>query len=370
LCASSPYAQKGALYEAFKKHHGRDDAPVLVWRASTLTMNPSVPQSVIDEAYERDPAAASAEHGAEFRSDLITFVDPEVVARCVVKSRVELPPTPGLKYTAAVDPSGGSADAMTLSLAHVEGDRGVLDFVREWPAPFSPDTVVTEIVEVLRRYGVNSVIGDRYAGEWAREPFRVRGIEYKLAALSRSDAYLTLLPSINSGKIELLDNKRLIGQLCSLERRTARSGKDTVDHPSGSSYHDDVINAAALALVGAAAEPNNSAANWIEYLLRKTLLAGIERDETRASGPQFGYEIGPAKEPEKLFKMWMPRAIEAGGGRGGVMAHHKKWMPRFEGDRAYIDVPRAAAMELMKHEPWRDDNKMLAAELTGGGANE
>ena len=72
LCASSPYAQRGALYEAFRKHYGRDDAPVLVWKASTRTMNPSVPQSVIDEAYERDSAAAAAEHGAEFRTDLVS----------------------------------------------------------------------------------------------------------------------------------------------------------------------------------------------------------------------------------------------------------------------------------------------------------
>jgi hypothetical protein len=55
LCASSPYAKRGVLYDAFKKYFGRDDAPVLVWRAATATMNPSVPKSVIDEAFERDP---------------------------------------------------------------------------------------------------------------------------------------------------------------------------------------------------------------------------------------------------------------------------------------------------------------------------
>jgi hypothetical protein len=50
----------------------------------------------------------------------------------------------------------------------------------------------------------------------------------------------------------LLDNERLINQLCSLERRVARSGKDSVNHPDGA--HDDVINAAAGALVLAAAK--------------------------------------------------------------------------------------------------------------------
>jgi hypothetical protein len=35
----------------------------------------------------------------------------------------------------------------------------------------------------------------------------------------------------------------MIGQLCSLERRTARGGRDSVDHPPG--QHDDLANACA-----------------------------------------------------------------------------------------------------------------------------
>jgi phage terminase large subunit-like protein len=43
LCASSPYAQKGALYEAYRRHFGKDGAPgdPLVWQAPTRTMNSS-----------------------------------------------------------------------------------------------------------------------------------------------------------------------------------------------------------------------------------------------------------------------------------------------------------------------------------------
>ena len=59
------------------------------------------------------------------------------------------------------------------------------------------------------------------------------------AGLSRLD----LLPLVNSQRIELLDNPRLISQLISLERRAARSGKDSSDHPPGG--HDDLINSVA-----------------------------------------------------------------------------------------------------------------------------
>jgi hypothetical protein len=39
LCASSPYAQSGALFDAYRRYYAQDDSPVLVWRAATSTMN-------------------------------------------------------------------------------------------------------------------------------------------------------------------------------------------------------------------------------------------------------------------------------------------------------------------------------------------
>jgi len=51
------------------------------------------------------------------------------------------------------------------------------------------------------------------------------------------------LPLVNSRRIELLDDHRLINQLCGLERRTARGGRDSIDHPPGA--RDDVVNAVA-----------------------------------------------------------------------------------------------------------------------------
>jgi hypothetical protein len=229
-------------------------------------MNPTLDTRDRDRMMIEDPSRARAEWFAEFRDDLVAFIDPMVVDGCIVKGRAELLQLPGTAYVAAVDPSGGSSDSMTLAIAHADGDRGILDFVKEWQPPFSPQDVVRQIVEICRRYNVSSVIGDRYAGEWVREPFRTHHVEYVLADLTRSEAYLTMLPAINSGKVELLDNPRLVSQLCALERRVARSGKDSVDHPRGG--HDDVVNAAALALVAAALMPKGHAENWIEFYRR------------------------------------------------------------------------------------------------------
>jgi len=39
LCASSPYARRGALWDAHRKHYGKDGDPILVWQAATREMN-------------------------------------------------------------------------------------------------------------------------------------------------------------------------------------------------------------------------------------------------------------------------------------------------------------------------------------------
>ncbi len=250
LCISSPYARRGAMWEAYRAHHGRDGDPVLVWQAPTAAMNPTVSEAVISAAYEADDAAASAEYGGLFRRDIESFVSREAVDACTVAGRRELAPIAGIKYVGFVDPSGGSADSMTLAVAHREPDgTAVLDALRERKPPFSPEAVVAEFAATVKLYKVTKVTGDRYGGEWPREVFRKAGIAYEPAAAPKSDLYLACLPAINSGKAALLDVPRLAAQLVSLERRTGR-GKDVIDHSPGG--HDDVANAAAGALVLAA----------------------------------------------------------------------------------------------------------------------
>ena len=115
--------------------------------------------------------------------------------------------------------------------------------MRERRPPFSPEDVVAEFAALLKSYGVSQVTGDRYAGEWPRERFREHGVEYEPAARPKSDLYRDALPLINSRKLDLLDHDRLVAQLVGLERRTARGGRDSIDHAPGA--HDDLANVCA-----------------------------------------------------------------------------------------------------------------------------
>jgi hypothetical protein len=245
----SPHAKRGELWNAYRRDYGPDGDPaILVAKAPSRTMNPSLAQKVVDRAYERDPAAADAEFGGNFRSDLESYVSREAVDAAVSPSRLELPPIADLTYRAFVDPSGGSVDSMTLGVAHKEGEVVVLDAVRECKPPFSPESVVADFAALLRSYRISTVTGDRYAGEWPREQFRKLSVEYVTSDKSKSEIYRDFLPLLNSKQVELLDIPRLHSQLCGLERRTARGGRDSIDHaPNGG--HDDLINSAAGAMM-------------------------------------------------------------------------------------------------------------------------
>lgn len=250
---SSPYSKRGETYELWRRHFGEQGDPlILVAQGASRDFNPSLPQKIVDRALEADPESASAEYLGLWRSDIASFVDRAVVDACVVAGRFELPRVSGIGYRAFIDAAGGSGgDSMTLAVAHRErvGERdiAVLDAVREVRPPFSPDVVTAEFAGIIKGYGISRATADRWGASWVVENFGKFGVRIEQCARAKSDLYKEMLGPLNSGRIELLDNQRLIAQLCGLERRCARSGKDSVDHAQG--QHDDIANSVAGAVV-------------------------------------------------------------------------------------------------------------------------
>ena len=254
LCASSPYGKRGALWDAYSRHFGKN-SEVLVWQAPTRTMNPNVPQSLVDQAIEDDPANAASEYMAQFRNDLEAFVSREVVQAAIAMGRFELAPNAGTSYVAFADASGGSGgDSFTAAVVHLDRKtkRVVVDAVREITPPFSPEGAIRELSTFYKGYRVTRVTMDRWGGDFPSEQFRKHGISCSPSEKTKSDLYREFLPTLNSGRVELLENPRCTKQLLGLERRIARGGRETIDHAPGG--HDDVINAVAGATVLAASK--------------------------------------------------------------------------------------------------------------------
>lgn len=248
LSISTPYSRRGILYDVFKKAYGQP-GKTLVWKAPSLVMNPTLDADLIKDALAEDPQAAAAEWLTEWRQDIESFLSFEALASCIVTGRHEIPPLQGVVYNAFIDPSWGGQDSFTLAIAHseLEGRFFVLDFVKEWKPGFKPEAVVSECGAICKAYRCFRIVSDRFAREWVRDQFRFYGIETRFSHLSASEIYLDFLPVVTSRTVELLDNKRLTGQLANLERRVRTGGYDLVTHFPG--QHDDLANAAAGAVV-------------------------------------------------------------------------------------------------------------------------
>lgn len=242
---SSPYARRGILWDKYDKHYGKP-GDILVWKASTVFMHdtPEV-RAVVEKAYVDDPFNASAEYGAEFREDVLQLVTEDTIDNCTPPV-TERPYEKGIKYVAFVDPAGGSSDSFTVGIAHFE-NGAVLDRVEEWEAPFDPAQVVIEAGALINEYHCTRVQGDGYAGKTFEHLFRKIGINYSISPAKRSDIYRGLIPLLNGDMCMLLDNPKLKQQLMSLDRKVTSQGREIIDHPRDG--HDDVINAAAGALV-------------------------------------------------------------------------------------------------------------------------
>jgi len=253
LGISSPYSKSGPLYESFKQRYGVDDDDVLIWKAPTKAMNPTISDSLIERALKEDYSAGKAEWLAEFREDLETFLTTEIIEAAIIPGRFELPRLEGTQYFCFVDPSGGRADSFTMGIAHKEeSGRVILDRIEDRRPPLAPADVAKEYAEIMKGYGCYSCTGDKYAGEWVTRAFAESEITYEASKLNKSEIYLEFEPLLAQGLLDLLDNKQMFNGLRGLERRTRSGGKDAVDHGPG--CHDDVANAAAGACVLAGQE--------------------------------------------------------------------------------------------------------------------
>lgn len=255
VAISSAYSARGTFFEAFRRHYGVDDPRVLFGKAATVDLNPTIDHAFIADELARDPAAAAAEFLSEFRSDIESFLDAGLIDAATRASPREVAYSATTRtggpthYWAGIDASGGRGDAAAAAIATRDGDRVVVVATRRWTSPHDPLVVAREAAAFLRTYGLSTAIADSYAAGFATSTYREAGVALMPADVTRSAAYLHMLPLLTTGRFEIPDDPILRQELLALERRTGSSGKDSVDHPPHG--HDDVANAMALAAYAA-----------------------------------------------------------------------------------------------------------------------
>jgi hypothetical protein len=272
---SSVYSRFGYLFDMHEEFYGKEDSDVLIWKADTVTMNPTFSQKKIDRMMKRDKSVALAEYYSIFREDLENFLSEPLIAAAMKDGLEHTLPFAGTTYIGFTDSSGGRQDSFTLGIAHNEDGLIIVDKLLEQKPPFNPEETIKNFSGVLKSYGCWRVFGDRYAAEFVSSLFRKNSIMYEESKLTKSEIYLNAQPLFTMDKIRLPKDDKLKTKLLLLERKPRSGGQDSVDHPAKCS--DDLANSAC----GAAVHLQQNYGRSVEELLEGRKPVFLSRNRIR-----------------------------------------------------------------------------------------
>jgi hypothetical protein len=257
LLSSSVHRKKGYMHRQYRRLYGKDrDTDTLCLFATSKTMNPRLPQKIIDAALARDSAKARAEYENVWREDSSDLLPLDIIEAATDWGITHRFRVPGARYIAYADMATGTnqGDSAALAIAHQVDDAAksvLVDVTQERRPRFVLADVITDWANLLRGYGINKVWSDGYAFKICADLWARSGIENLKSENDTSDNYLQVLPLLTSKRGRLHDDATLRKQLSGLSR-VVKSGHEVVEHPRTSTAHDDVAAAVCGALVQAA----------------------------------------------------------------------------------------------------------------------
>lgn len=257
----SPYAPFGPVYDLDQDRFGKPGRDVVVIRAPGPAMNPVhwTPEEC-ERLREADPQA--------YRTDVLAlYADPEESLFSSVEvegatrkgerfnEHDDIPPVPGGRYAAAMDPAT-RGNAWTLVLLECTGRGGPggitptyrVVLTREWigskAKPLSPNRVLQEIAGLCAAYGVTMVTTDQHALDALRdlaEPHGLSLVGITIDASNRLEMAKKAAFQVSLGVVELPRNRTFRADLLAAKKRVTQNGVTLVLPRSGDGRHCDFL---------------------------------------------------------------------------------------------------------------------------------
>jgi hypothetical protein len=241
---STPYANQGVIWDDWSNRLRRDG--LLVWKATSWEMNPTIPEKAFQRERERDPETFNREYGAEFTGSIKTFLPWELIEPNVVFNRMELPPVPDNRYLFVMDEAYKSRDKFTWGCVHKKDGKIIWDLLRGESRPRGT-WIFDDIAKTMKLYRATRVCADQFSSVPTEEHLRARGIYLEripFTGASKPRIYRSFKEQLRAGQVELLDHPDSLKEIRGLERRITGSGHMQVTAPSG--FHDDYADIIAL----------------------------------------------------------------------------------------------------------------------------
>jgi hypothetical protein len=266
LCGS-PWAPFGTVYDLVQEHFGKPTPHIVVLRSTGPQNNPHHWTPERCASLERtNPTAYRTDVMGEFLDPESSLINPLALRRNSRQTPLELPPLHGHNYSAAIDPSEGSASGNAWTLVIVEryddenqtGDvvvRHRVALAKEWRG-LGPDATLAAVAHECRRYGLRKVWTDQYAASANIALAHHHGLElvvHPTSATSKIEAFTNLATLIHSDRVELPPDRTLRRDLLGVKLRVTQQGRQIVLPKTSDGRHCDFAPALAAALKNAGA---------------------------------------------------------------------------------------------------------------------
>ena len=252
LNATSPYAEEGAVWDAWEKRH---TSQALVINAPSWVFNPNLPQDFLDNERMNDLSAYLREYGAQFGKEGGSYLDPSEIERAIDKSRpLIVPYEPGHDYRAALDVAF-KGDLYVLAIGWMDAS-GIVNFnVWTWKgskkAPLDGEVIAEEAAGYLKVFGIDQLPTDQYSDEQVKKDYAKFGITVLIEPDSEAlnwEMYKNLKAAMRRGLCCFADDPVIRKDLGSL-RRVGGGRVPKICAPQRGGFHDDVSKASSKVLM-------------------------------------------------------------------------------------------------------------------------
>lgn len=255
LYPGSPSAPYGEVYEMVQQHNQRPGKVMVVW-APGWSMNSVywTPERV--DAFRREhPEAYQTDCAAQFASPAENLYTADELYACARETAADSPRREGAHYVAAMDPAT-RGNSWTLVVATRQGRQLQVAAARcktgTAASPLSPSAVLAEYAQVLRGYGVTTVLTDQWHADSLADIGRGHGlsiVQDRLDTEQRTRRALALKTRLQERMVELPRDPVLLGDLSRVQRVAKQDGGVAIKYPlTPDGRHCDYAPATLLAL--------------------------------------------------------------------------------------------------------------------------
>lgn len=245
LKLTTPYTEDGLVYADHQiGTHGRfckdpeqraaNSHKLVLQGPSPVLNNPTITRVFLAGERAKDPDGFDREIGAKFAKSVSGFLPAPLVKRAM-RGPVQVPPQPGVWYTAAMDPAFKN-DAFAFAIGHLEeGTAGpvfVQDVCASWRGkkdqPLDPAMCIANVAAYCKQYHITSVISDQQHLESMQTIADDGGIlvePFIFTPKVKKAMWRDFVAMIQQDKVSLVAHHELEAELLALERKLTPTGE-------------------------------------------------------------------------------------------------------------------------------------------------